>query len=66
MKKKYFICAVFIVSLQFIAFFFMVIPFATVKNMYEWNDYRFFNVLKFNVRSALHTIATDWCEWRKY
>jgi len=64
MKTKYYFIAVLVAVLQTVAFI-VVIPFATVKDMYEWRTKRFFNTLKFEIRSAYHTIISDFNEWKK-
>ena len=65
MKPKYFICAVFMALFQIVAFIAIAIPFATLKDMYEWKCIKVGKVLKFNVIAAYHTILSDWDEWKK-
>ena len=64
MKTKYFFPSILVAVLQIVAFI-VIIPFATVKDMYEWRTKKFLCTLKFEIRSAYHTIISNFNEWKK-
>ena len=64
MKKLFiFLTALFMATLQFIAFFTMVVPARCCKDVYDWPRASVWRVVRNNTRAAWHTIREDWKGW---